>query len=82
MRRGYDRVESSIGMSYDEIKGVTMSVSRDFDMLGHADMPAHLPRQARSRHSAALVISALEWRQHISLDKHGPVIELLLLYLP
>ena len=33
MRRGYDRVESSIGMSYDEIKGVTMSVSRDFDML-------------------------------------------------
>ena len=34
MRRGYDRVESSIGMSYDEIKGVTMSVSRDFDMLG------------------------------------------------
>ena len=32
MRRGYDRVE--IGMSYDEIKGVTMSVSRDFDMLG------------------------------------------------
>ena len=34
MRRGYDRVESSIGMSYDEIKGVTMSVSRYFDMLG------------------------------------------------
>ena len=33
MRRGYDRVDSSIGMSYDEIKGVTMSVSRDFDML-------------------------------------------------
>ena len=30
MRRGYDRVESSIGGSYDEIKGVTMSVSRDF----------------------------------------------------
>ena len=31
MRRGYDRVESSIGRSYDEIKGVTMlSVSRDF----------------------------------------------------
>ena len=34
MRRGYDRVESSIGMSYDEINGVNMSVSRDFDMLG------------------------------------------------
>ena len=34
MRRGYDRVEGSIGRSYDEIKGVTMSVSRDFDMLG------------------------------------------------
>ena len=34
MRRGYDRVESSIGRSYDEIKGVTMSVSRDFYMLG------------------------------------------------
>ena len=34
MRRGYDRVEGSIGRSYDEIKGVTMSVSRDFHMLG------------------------------------------------
>ena len=33
MRRGYDRVEGSIGRSYDEIKGVTMSVSRDFHML-------------------------------------------------
>ena len=30
MRRG---VEGSIGRSYDEIKGVTMSVSRDFHML-------------------------------------------------
>ena len=34
MRRDYDRVEGSIGRSYDEIKGVTMSVSRDFHMLG------------------------------------------------
>ena len=34
MGRGYDRVEGSIGRSYDEIKGVTMSVRRDFDMLG------------------------------------------------
>ena len=34
MRRGYDRVESSIGMSYEEINGVTMSASRDFDILG------------------------------------------------
>ena len=34
MRRGYDKVEGSIGRSYDEIKGVTMSVSRDFHMLG------------------------------------------------
>ena len=34
MRRGYDRVESSIGKNYDEIKGVTMSVSRDFNVLG------------------------------------------------
>ena len=33
MRRGYDRVEGSIGRSYDEFKGVTMSVSRDFHML-------------------------------------------------
>ena len=33
MRRGYDRVEGSIGRSYDEIKGVTMSVSRNFKML-------------------------------------------------
>ena len=30
MRRGYDRVEGSIGGSYDEIEGVAMSVSRDF----------------------------------------------------
>ena len=34
MRRGYDRVEDSICRSYDEIKGVTMSVSMDFHMLG------------------------------------------------
>ena len=34
MRRGYDRVEGSIGRGYDGIKGVTMSVSRDFHMLG------------------------------------------------
>ena len=34
MRGGYDRVEGSIGRSYDEIKGVTMSMSRDFYMLG------------------------------------------------
>ena len=33
MRRGYDRVEGSIGRSYDEIGGVTMSVSRSFYML-------------------------------------------------
>ena len=32
MRRGY-KVEGSIGRSYDEIKGVTMSVSKDFHML-------------------------------------------------
>ena len=34
MGRGYDRVEGSIGRSYDEIKGVIMYVSRDFHMLG------------------------------------------------
>ena len=33
MRRVYDRVEDSIGRSYDEIKGVTMLVSRSFHML-------------------------------------------------
>ena len=33
MRRGYDRVDGSIGRSYDEIKGVTMSVSSNFHML-------------------------------------------------
>ena len=33
MRRGYDKVEGSIGRSYDEIKGVTMSVSSDFHIL-------------------------------------------------
>ena len=34
MRRSYDRVEGSISRSYDEIKDVTMSVSRNFHMLG------------------------------------------------
>ena len=34
MRGGYDRVEGSIGRSYDEIKGATMSMSRNFHMLG------------------------------------------------
>ena len=33
VRRGYDRVEGSIGRSYDEIKGVTMSVSSNLHML-------------------------------------------------
>ena len=33
MRRGYERVKGSIGRSYDEIKGVTVSVSRNFNML-------------------------------------------------
>ena len=33
MRRGYDSVEDSIGRSYDEINGVTMSVNWDFHML-------------------------------------------------
>ena len=33
MRRGYDRVEGSIRRSYDAIKGVTMSVGRNFHML-------------------------------------------------
>ena len=32
MRRGYDSVEGSIGRNYDEIKGVIMSVIRDFHM--------------------------------------------------
>ena len=34
MRGDYDRVEGSIGRSYDEIKGVTMSMSRNFHMFG------------------------------------------------
>ena len=33
LRRGYDRVEGSIGRSSDEVKGVTMSASRNFHML-------------------------------------------------
>ena len=33
MREGYDRVEGSIGRSYDEIKGVIMSMSGDLYML-------------------------------------------------
>ena len=31
--RGYDRVKGSIGRSYDELKGVTISMSRNFHML-------------------------------------------------
>ena len=34
VRRVYDRVEGNIGRSYDEIKDMTMSVSRNFHMLG------------------------------------------------
>ena len=34
VRGGYDRVEGSIGRSYDKIKGVTMSMRRDFHMPG------------------------------------------------
>ena len=33
MRRGYDRVKGSIGRSYDEIEGVTVCVSKNFNML-------------------------------------------------
>ena len=33
MRRGYDRVKDSIGRSYDGIEGVTVSVSRNFNVL-------------------------------------------------
>ena len=33
MRRGYDRVECSIGRSYDVINCVTMPMSRNFHML-------------------------------------------------
>ena len=33
MRKGYDRVENSIGRSYDETKSVTISVSRNFHMM-------------------------------------------------
>ena len=33
MRRGYDRVTSSVGKSNDKIEGVTVSVSRNFNML-------------------------------------------------
>ena len=36
MRRGYYRVEGSIGRSYDEIRGVTMSVSRNVHMLSES----------------------------------------------
>ena len=33
MRRSYDGVEGSIGRSYDEIEGVIMTVSGNFNML-------------------------------------------------
>ena len=33
MRRDYDRVKDSIGRSYDEIQGVSVSVSRNFHIL-------------------------------------------------
>ena len=34
VRECYDRVGGSIGWSYDEIKGVIISMSRNFHMLG------------------------------------------------
>ena len=33
MRRVYDKVKGSSGRSYDDIEGVTVSVSRNFNML-------------------------------------------------
>ena len=33
MGRGYDRVKDSVGNSYDEIEGVTVSMSGNFNML-------------------------------------------------
>ena len=33
MRRVYDRVKGSIGRNYDEVEGVTVSMSRNFNML-------------------------------------------------
>ena len=33
MRRGYDRIKGSIRKSYDEIEGVTVSVSMNFNVL-------------------------------------------------
>ena len=33
MRRGYDRFRGGIGRRYDEIEGVTVSVSKNFNML-------------------------------------------------
>ena len=33
MRRDYDGVEDGIGRSYDEIEGVTMTISGNFNML-------------------------------------------------
>ena len=33
MRRGYDGIEGGIGRSYDEIEGVTMTVSGNLNML-------------------------------------------------
>ena len=32
MRRGYDRIKGSIGRSYNEIEGVTVCVSRNFNV--------------------------------------------------
>ena len=47
MRRGYDRVEGSIGRSYDEINGVTMSVSKNFHMLGKITTGKKVTRGSR-----------------------------------
>ena len=33
MRRGYARVNGSFGRSYDEIEGIAVSVSRNFNVL-------------------------------------------------
>ena len=42
MRRGYDRVKGSIGRSYDEIEGVTVSASRNFNMLSELQLARRL----------------------------------------
>ena len=59
VRGGYDRVEGSIGRSYDEIKGMTMSMSRNFLMLNEITIGEKVEKLDCL--SIAEVVEKLDW---------------------